>query len=174
MAFKITQWALSNIPEDQIKDSAKMNVFKEKGLKTVKIIDALYRGQNEAQASNKNTYLLTIECIEGGADAGAKAHLTYWLCERDSNLYNSKTMGTMQSLGKAIFGSAFPPNSFPNPADILGAVVMADIDISKPDPQGRTFTRVYRFEPASQDFMAFSDIEQIYREVANVNGGVQN
>ena len=76
-------------------------------------------------------------------------------------------------MGKSIFGNEFPDKAIPFPGDIIGAVVMADIDISKPDQQGRVFTRVFRFEPASQDFMAFSSIEQNYREVINANPGGQ-
>ena len=174
MAYKITQWELSNIPDEQINDADKVSMFRETGLKTVKITDAIQRGNDEVRPNLRNTYSISIECIEGGIDAGAKATLTYWLREKDnSNLFSSKTLGTMQSLGKSIFGNDFPNRAIPFPGDIIGAVVMADIDISNPDQQGRVFTRVFRFEPASQDFMAFSSIEQNYREVINANPGGQ-
>lgn len=172
MAYTMTDWDFTNIPPEQIKDSNNVNGFKEQGLKTVKILDVGFNGPDAVKVSDRNTYKLTIECIEGGTDAGARANLTYWLKEKETNFVNVKTLGTLTSLGKAIFGKEFPERSVPNPADILGAVVMADINLSKPDDLGRVFTRVYRFEPASADFSAFSDIEQYYRETA-INGGSQ-
>jgi hypothetical protein len=169
MGYTLTDWELSNIPEEQIRDSNNIAVFTEQGLKTVKILDIKYTGADTDKEKEKNTYKVTIECIEGGADAGARAVLTYWLKEKDTNFVNAKTLGTLTSLGKAVFGKVFPERTVPNPADILGAVVMADINLSKPDALGRVFTRVFRYEPASADFSAFSDIDQYYRE-QNVGG----
>lgn len=171
MSYVITKWDLSDIPSEQIKDSNNVGGFSEPGLKTVKILDVRYLGPTAEKPTERNTYKVTIECIEGGSDVGARANLTYWLKDKDTNLINAKTLGTMQSLGKAIFGKDFPDRTVPNPADIIGAVVMADINLSKPDDLGRVFTRVFRYEQASSDFSAFSEIEQSYRELANDSGG---
>lgn len=170
MSYTLTNWELSDIPEEQIRDSNNIAAFREPGLKTVKILDIKYTGNDTEKEKERNTYKISIECIEGGMDAGARALLTYWLKEKETNFVNAKTLGTLTSLGKAIFGKDFPDRSVPNPADIIGAVVMADINLSKPDALGRVFTRVFRYEPASADFSVFSDIDQFYRE-QNVGGG---
>ena len=170
MGFQITEWALSDIPDEEIKDGQNANVFRKEGLTTVKILDAEYFGADAEKESERNTYKVKIECIEGGSDAGATATITYWLKEKGSQKYSAKTLGTMKSLGKAIFGDAFK-SDVPNPADIVGAVVMANISLSKPDPMGRSFTRVYEWTMASQDFLGFSDIEQEYRGAVNDTRG---
>ena len=92
--------------------------------------------------------------------------------EKGSDKYSSKTLGILTSLGKSILGKEFPDKSVPHPNDILGAVVMADINFSKPDSLGRTFARVFKWSPASYDFSAFSEIDQIYREAMD-DGGSQ-
>lgn len=175
MSIKITNWELTDIPDEQIKDgdseSGKYKTFTCAGPVTVKIIDVVRAGPEELQEGKRNTYNVTIECIEGGDDAGAKAKLTYWLMEKGMDKYAPKTLGTLASLGKAILGDAFPNKGIPYPDDIKGAVVMADINFSKPDPLGRVFTRVFKWMPASYDFSAFSEIEQIYREAVDDAGG---
>ena len=171
MTYTITKWALSDIPDNKIGDANNVTSFSENGIKTVKILDAKYFDETAEKETDRNTYRLSIECIEGGQDAGAKANLTYWLMDKKTGLINSKTLGTMVSLGKAIFGKEFPDKAVPMPDDIIGSVVMADITISKPDALGRSFTRVYRYEPASVEFSAFSEIEQYYRGIANDAGG---
>lgn len=170
MAYTITEWALSSIPAEEIKDGKNANVFTKEGMTTVKILDAIYTDGTAEKESERNTYKVKIECIEGGADAGASALLTYWLKEKGTNKYSAKTLGTLKSLGKAVFGEAFKGDA-PMPADIIGAVVMANINLSKPDSMGRVFTRVYDWSAASQDFIGFSDIEQYYRGAVNDNGG---
>lgn len=173
MSIKITDWELSDIPDSEIKDgdNREFKAFSRQGPVTVKITDVMRFGPDEVQENKKNTYTVSIECIEGGDDAGAVARLTYWLMEKDTNKYSPKTLGTLSSLGKAILGPTFPAKGIPFPDDIRGAVVMADINFSKPDPLGRVFTRVFKWMPASYDFSAFSEIEQIYREAVDDAGG---
>lgn len=174
MSVNITKWELSDIPDEQIKDGGEKSAFKnftQEGPVTVKIIEAMRYGPDEVLANKRNTYTVTMECIEGGQDAGARARLTYWLMEKDTDKYSSKTLGVLTGLGKSILGKDFPDKSVPHPNDITGAVVMADINLSKPDSLGRTFTRVFKWSPASYDFSAFSEIDQIYREVADDAGG---
>ena len=89
---------------------------------TVKILDAVYSDGSAEKESDRNTYKVKIECIEGGADAGASALLTYWLKEKGTDKYSAKTLGTLKSLGKAVFGDAFKGDA-PMPGDIIGAVV---------------------------------------------------
>lgn len=173
MEAQITTWELSNIPEDQI-DSVepKNKIFVEGGLKVVKINKATYTDQyNAEKESEKDTYRVEIECVEGGEDAGAKATLTYWLKNKDKGTYNPSVLGTMKSLGKAVFGARFV-DTVPAPGDITGAVVMADIKFGKPNAQGVSYPRVFQWSPATQDFSVFSDLDgQYYREI---NDGGQN
>ena len=170
MAYNITSWALSDIPPDEIKDGQNANVFTKEGMTTVKILDAVYHDNTAEKESDRNTYKVKIECIEGGPDAGASATLTYWLKEKGSQKYSAKTLGTLKSLGVAIFGEEFK-SDVPMPGDIIGGVVMANINLSKPDSMGRVFTRVYNWSAASQDFLGFSDIDQYYRGTVNDVGG---
>ncbi|MBQ1293251.1 MAG: hypothetical protein IIY21_04390 [Clostridiales bacterium] len=170
--YKITDWELTNIPDEEIDHGDSANkTFVEGGLKTVKITSAVYINKDAAEKeSEQDTYRLTIECLEGGLDAGAKATLTYWLKNKDRGTYNSNVLGTMKSLGKAVFGNAFS-GSVPAPSDIVGAVVMADIKFGKPNANGQSFPRVYQWSPAPQEFGVFSDLSaQYYREI-NDSGG---
>lgn len=171
--IKITNWELSDIPDDQIKDgeNREYKTFTREGPVTVKITDVVRFGPDEVQENKRNTYSVSVECIEGGDDAGAKARVTYWLMEKGTDKYSPKTLGTLSSLGKAVLGPEFPDKGIPFPDDIRGAVVMADINFSKPDPLGRVFTRIFKWMPASYDFSAFSEIEQIYREAVDDAGG---
>lgn len=168
MSYKMTKWALSDIPAEEIKDGKNVNAFTKEGMTTVKILNAEYQDGTAEKLSERYTYKLKIECIEGGPDAGAQANLTYWLKEKDSPMYSAKTLGTMRSLGKAVFGDAFT-DAVPMPDDLIGGVVMANISLSKPDQMGRVFTRVYEWSMASQDFIGFSDIEQEYRGAVDGN-----
>lgn len=168
MAYVMTKWALSDIPAEEIKDGKNANVFSKEGMTTVKILNAEYVGGNAEKLADRYTYKIRIECIEGGPDAGAQANLTYWLKEKDSPMYSAKTLGTLRSLGRSVFGDSFT-DDVPMPDDIIGAVVMANISLSKPDQMGRVFTRVYEWSLASQDFVGFSDIEQEYRGAVDGN-----
>lgn len=168
MAYVMTKWALSDIPSDEIKDGKNANVFTKDGMTTVKILSAEYQDGSAEKMSERYTYKIKIECIEGGPDAGAQAFITYWLKEKDSPMYSAKTLGTLRGLGRAIFGDQFT-DDVPMPDDIVGAVVMANISLSKPDPMGRVFPRVYEWAMASQDFIGFSDIEQEYRGAVDGN-----
>ena len=169
--YKITDWELSDIPDDQIDNVNENKTFVEGGIKTVKINSATYIDQYAAEKeSEKDTYRIVIECLEGGEDAGAKATLTYWLKNKDKGTYNSNVLGTMKSLGKAVFGNAFD-KFVPAPSDIIGAVVMADIKFGKPNANGVSFPRVYQWFPAPQEFSVFSDLDaQYYREINDTGG----
>jgi hypothetical protein len=168
MEYKITKWALSDIPSEEIKDGKNANVFSKEGLTTLKILGADYQDGTAEKLSDRYTYRIRVECIEGGPDAGVQASLTYWLKEKNSPMYSAKTLGTLRSLGRAIFGDSFK-DDVPMPDDIIGAVVMGNISLSKPDQMGRVFPRVYEWSMASQDFIGFSDIDQEYRGAADGN-----
>ena len=152
MAYKQTTWQFSNVEEPETP------MFSE-GLHTVKITGAVFNDET-ADGNLKNTYKLTVECIEDGPCNGAVAFLTYWLYDSKTGNQSKNTIGILCSLGRAIFGDE--ARGIPAPPDVKGAVCMADIKL-KTNELGKTYARVYRFLPASEDFDIYSDIEQNYR-----------
>ena len=50
----------------------------------------------------------------------------------------------------------------PAPADICGAVVIADIKNKTSETSGRTYPRCYHFMPANTSMKGYSEIEQYY------------
>ena len=155
MAYKITPWEYSNTV---IEDEAQFT----DGPKTIKILEAQFFDSLQDEKI-RNTYKLQVECIEEGVSCGARATLTYWLKDSKTGQDNKNTLGTLSSLGQAIFGEDF--KGLPAPCDIKGAVCIADIRMKTADT-GRSFPRVYRFLSASEDFSVYSDIEQYFRKVA--------
>ena len=154
MEYKQTQWKFSEVKFD---DEA---TFTE-GPKTVKILKATYNDE-DAEEKIRNTYLVTIQCIEEGPCEGAKATLRYWLKDSKTGADNKNTIGWLCSLGKALF--ADEAKGIPAPCDITGGVVIADIKMKESD-DGRRYPRVYHFMPASEDFALYSDIKQYFRKV---------
>lgn len=165
MTYNTPEWELSNIDPSEIEGSATDNrYFTESGLYTVKIVDAKYYDKYAAENPKMaDTYKMTIECVDEGKNMGLRADLTYWLKNENKTMFNDKTLGTMRSLGKAIFGEDYA-QMVPAPATITGAVAVAEIKMGKPDALGRTYPKVYHWMSASGDLvMAYSDIEQHYR-----------
>lgn len=165
--YKIDKWALYDIPDEEIEkgQSSEFKYFTTPGLYTVKIVDAKYYDEFTAEKKTMiDTYSVTIECIEEGANAGARAKLTYFVKNEEKTKYNDNTLGTLRSLGKALFSDAFS-GYIPAPANIVGGVVVADVKIGNADTLGRRFPKVYHWQSASSDFAIFSDIKQYFREV---------
>lgn len=165
--YKIDDWELYNIPDENIEKGqpSKFKYFTAPGLYTVKIVDAKYYDEYTAPKKTMiDTYSLTIECIEEGVNAGARAKLTYFVKNEERTKFNDNTLGTLRSLGKALFSDVFT-GYVPAPGNIIGGVVVADVKISKPDALERTFPKVYHWQSASSDFAIFSDIKQYFREV---------
>ncbi len=155
MAYKITNWEWSNVTQDE-------EVRFTDGPKTIAITSAVYNDEN-AEGAFKYSYRIGVECIEVGESCGAKTMLTYWLRDSRTGQDNRNSIGTLISLGKAIFGDDFT-GGIPAPADIIGAVCVADIRMKTSDT-GKNYPRVYRFMPASEDFSVYSNIEQYFRTV---------
>ena len=159
MAFKITEWELSDIPDDEVEGTTQAR-FSE-GLHIVKVIDAAYEDANTAETpENVDTYRLTIESV---GDDGAKANLRYWVKNKERTAYNENVVGTLNSLGKAVFGSEFTKR-IPAPCDIVGAVVGAEIKYGKPTATGKTYPRVYHWAAVPSAYAVYSDIEQYYTQ----------
>lgn len=164
-----TKWELYNVPEDQIEGGVKTELptFTEDGLYTVKIIEAKYIDENSAPDDKphlKDTYSLVIESVEEGKMTGARGYLTYWVKNEQRTAFKENVLGTLRSLGKAIFGENFN-GMMPAPCDVVGRVAVADIKMSRPDSLGRVFPRVYRWEPATADYALFSEKPQYFRQV---------
>lgn len=166
MAYKIDSWDLTDIPEDQIERGDKTSnfvKFTEPGLKTVKIVDVKrYDEYTAPKPELSDTYEITIESVEEGPEFGAKAKLTYFLKNKEKTMFNENTLGTLRSVGKALFNDEFT-GMVPRPDNILGGVLVADVKFGKPDSLGRVFPRVYHFSAASQDFAMWSDIDQYFK-----------
>lgn len=157
--MKITQWELSEIPEDMIQSKNKL--FSE-GHHIVKIIKAEYLDEYTAEKPiYRDTYSITFEDVNTGDQSQP---ITYWLKNKERTKFIDSTVGTLNSLGKSIFGPTFAFR-IPAPGDIIGAVVDAEFKISKnKDDETKMYNAVYHYNPVSSDNALFSDIEQYYKE----------
>ena len=122
MAFKITKWEFS--------DDVETDTPIPEGLRAVHIDNAFY----DPEKYTYNMELTDLELFE-------TFKLTYWLYsanQKTGKLEKSKTtVGTLNSLGKAIFGPDMQVG-VPAPADICGAVVSAAIKHKTSETSGRT------------------------------------
>lgn len=165
--YDIDNWELYNIPDEQIErgQSSEYKYFTEGGLCAVKIIDAKYYDEYSAEKDTLvDTYSITIEGIQDGPNAGARAKLTYFVKNKERTKFSENTLGTMRSLGKAMFSDQFN-GMIPAPKNIVGGVVVAEIKMTSPDSLGRVYPKVYHWQSASKEFAVFSDIKQYFREM---------
>lgn len=165
MEYDVPTWELSNINPDDIEGgNNNMILFKEPGLYTVKIVDCHYHDEFTAPKPKLiDTYGLTIECVDEGQSLGARGNLTYWVKNAERTKFSENTLGTLRSLGKALFGDDFS-QMIPAPAAVKGGVVVAEIKLSNPDALGRMYPKVYHWMAASKDAVeTYSDIKQYYR-----------
>ena len=146
MAFKITKWEFS--------DDIEVDTPIPEGLRAVHIDNAYYDPE-------KYTYVMELTDLE----LFESFKLTYWLYsanQKTGKLEKSKTtVGTLNSLGKAIFGPDMNVG-VPAPADVCGAVVIAEIKNKTSETSGRTYPRCYHFMPANASMKGYSEIEQYY------------
>ena len=146
MAFKI--------PTREFSDDADTDPPIPEGLRAVHIDNAFY----DPEKYTYNMELTDLELFE-------TFKLTYWLYsanQKTGKLEKSKTtVGTLNSLGKAIFGPDMQVG-VPAPADICGAVVIAEIRNKTSGTSGRTYPRCYHFMPANTSMKGYSEIEQYY------------
>jgi hypothetical protein len=145
MAFKKTDWEYSDVVDNtQIPVSP--------GPQYLFIRDARFNKED-------TEFTMTVQSLTNDAEF----NLRYWLTSRDQNgaiIPNSKARGTLISLGTALAGE---PIGIPNPVDIVGGVVLAEVTMSKPNDKGNTYPRVYSFQPVPEEIMtSFSNIEQYF------------
>lgn len=145
MAFQKTEWQYSDVF-----DATQIPV--EVGTQFLLILDAAY-------TSETDEYTLTVKSLTNEAEF----NLRYWLTSRDENgaiLPNSKSRGTLISLGTALAGE---PIGIPNPIDIKGGVVQANVSMGKPNAKGNQYPRVYSFQAVPEDIvLGFSAIDQYF------------
>ena len=146
MAFQITEWEFS--------DDVETDTPIPDGVRAAHIDNAFYDPA-------KYTYNMELTDLE----LFGTCKLTYWRYsanQKTGKLEKSKTtVGTLNSLGKAIFGPDMQVG-VPAPADICGAVVIADIKNKTSETSGRTYPRCYHFMPANTSMKGYSEIEQYY------------
>jgi len=144
MAFKNTDWELSSkvVTQSNKVEFGKRYVFIE----------------NATYDSERAEYKLFVKDLVNDA----RFSLTYWLTSLDKNnqvVDNTSTIGTLNTLGMALAGVNI---GVPNPQDIIGGVVLADVKESRPNAEGKTYARVYTFSAVPGDIAALADIDQYY------------
>lgn len=145
MVFQTTEWKYSKEV-----DATQIPVVE--GTQFLQIIDARYSDETDE-------YSITVKSLTNDAEF----NLRYWLTSRDENgaiLPNSKARGTLISLGTALAGQ---PIGIPNPVNIKGGVVQANVTMGKPNAKGNQYPRVYSFQAVPEDIvLAFSTIDQYF------------
>lgn len=148
MAFNNIEWEFSNVKEE-----AMAYAKPEEGDRYLKIIDADYNEDDQR-------YTITVH------DLGNEAQFTlsYWLFTADPEtnniIPNVAQRNTLVSLGRALAGKDI---GVPNPATIIGGVVLAHIVLkaSKKDPE-KKYARCFKFDAVDEEMAVLADIEQYY------------
>ena len=145
MAFKITEWAHQNmeIPEP---------VEAEAGVQYLSI---------QAAAFNEDTGVYTIQFKSLSNEA--LINIWYRTINSGDNGFitpNVRSRQTLVTLGAALAGT---PIGIPNPVDIVGGVVMANVILnpSKTNPD-KKYTNIYSYEPVPEDLRPFATIDQYF------------
>lgn len=98
---------------------------------------------------NPNTYAIYVKSLDG-EDEGATAKMMYFLYRKNTKEYNNYTLGTLNSLWRAIYGEGNGVG-IPYPDDAIGCVVSANVELDG------TYPRVYKFDPAPVEYAMYSD-----------------
>ena len=146
MAFKKTEWKYSN----------EVDVTQIPVSEGIQYLFIKYATHDE----ESDEYTLTVQSLTNEAEFT----LRYWLTSRDEKgavIPNSRSRGTLISLGIALAGE---PIGIPNPVDIIGGVVQANVLMSKPNAKGAQYPRVYAYLPVPEDIALVAQIEQHFIE----------
>lgn len=153
MAFKMTPWKY----DDEVEEAV---IPIEAGEHDLYIMSASI---DESVPANP-VYRLGFKSLQ----TNAEFTIAYWLNSEDKAtgaiVKNKQARGTLISLKKALFGVDV---GMPNPEDIVGGVVHAEVKMSKPNDAGKTYVRIYQYEPVPQDIAAVAEIEQYYIGMEN-------
>lgn len=148
MAFKTSNWALSNVSVQAAGDY----IAPIEGLQYVKIVGASY-DENNAR------YRIDLLSLANNAEFS----LTYFFSSKDDEsippkLTNRKQMGVVASVGVALAGTNI---GIPNPDDIVGGVALADVSLR--EYNGKMYPSIWHYDPAPKEVVeGFADIEQYY------------
>lgn len=148
MSFKTTSWELENVdvPEFTVPEEGEQ---------------ALFIRNAECDPSDKTApYKITFESLKNNA----VFTLSYWMFTTDKNtgviIPSAKQCETLITLGKALAGRSI---GIPNPLDIVGGVVWANVIMSpSKNDSSKKYARVYAFEPVPEDLAVYAQIEQYY------------
>lgn len=137
MAFVKHEWELSNI------DVSGEFKLPEEGLQYLQILDASYD-------SNNARYKLRFRSLTNDAEFS----MTFFFADPNDDsippkLTNRKQMGTVASLGTALAGENI---GIPNPVDIVGGVVMAEVSLREAK-NGKSYPSIFKFEPVTRDIV---------------------
>lgn len=142
MAFRTTEWKYSN-------EIAAEDIPVKEGPQYLQILNARHE-------EDSDVYTLFLKSLSNDAEFSVR----YWLTSAEDGIPvpNSRSRGTLISLGKALAGC---PIGIPNPVDIVGGVVQADVRMSKPTSSGGTYPRIYQFAPVPTEIvLGFGSIDQ--------------
>ena len=155
MAFKTTEWELSN------KVVVKQPV--EYGLRYLIIDDAKYTETEKISRTGTpyidKAYKLYVTDLTNKASFTLTYWIESWNKEYTERVESTRDIGTLNSLGEALAGINI---GIPNPQDVIGGVVMAELKPSQPDESGRVYARCYKFSPVPGDIAACASIDQYY------------
>lgn len=147
MAFKQSKWALSNVEVTATGEY----IPPEEGLQYLKILSASYDETNAR-------YKVELQSLANSAEFSQM----YFFSSKDDDsippkLTNRKQMGCVASIGVALSGENI---GIPNPDDIAGGVVLADVKLD--EYNGKIRPKIWKYEAVPQDIIdGFADIEQV-------------
>lgn len=147
MAFKQTQWALSNMKVSVTGDY----IPPEEGLQYLKILSASYDETNAR-------YKVELQSLANSAEFSQM----YFFSSKDDDsippkLTNRKQMGCVASIGVALSGENI---GIPNPENIVGGVVLAEVKLD--EYNGKVRPKIWKYDPVPQAIIdGFADIEQV-------------
>lgn len=130
-----TNWAFSN------EEPTSEYIDPVEGLQYLVIKSAEY---NDDTAQ----YTLRVESLTNNAFFP----LRYWLMRVDEAtnmpVPDASQRRTLISLKKALYGPEAV--GIPNPMDIVGCAVLAEVKLSKPNKDGKRYGRIYNFKPVPE------------------------
>lgn len=139
MAYTLNDWSLAH---DEMPEEPENNGFKSpvEGDWYLQILDAVY------DASTGKYIIKFYDC-----NNELQFTMTYFLNRKEGGK-NFYTYKTLKSLADALFFGA--DLTIPNPADIIGTVVIGRVTLTKPkedDPEARRYARIFEYFPVPQN-----------------------
>jgi hypothetical protein len=130
-----TNWAFSNEePTSEFTDPVE-------GLQYLIVKKAEYN-------DDTSQYMLTLESLTNNA----YLNLRYWLMRVNKETGmpepDAAQRRTLISLKKALYGPEAV--GIPNPMDIVGCAVLAEVQLSKPNDNGKRYPRIYNYKPVPE------------------------